>query len=319
MQHMSPQSFRLSIIIPTKNRLQALTQLLESISRLAELDTIRPQVIVADNDSADNTCLAVSSMAKTFPTQIQVLKVARPGKSAAINDAVQSASGAILAFLDDDVVVDKTWLAAVRDFFRNEEYQVGQGVIRLAAPENHDPEVLRLVERYRTIPRLEHQPNLKTLHSLNGANFFVSRDVFDRVGGFDERLGPGASGTSEDVDFAHRLGRAGIAIGYAPRAVVYHRVDRHRLTEEYFKASHRRQGASRFLIRRHSSATICLNLVRAAAQYGFYTASGRERERYRSKGRIYHYLGMLAARQNHSDRRPADKTEDAMEAPSLRR
>jgi hypothetical protein len=62
-----------------------------------------------------------------------------------------------------------------------------------------------------------------------------------------------------------------------------------------------------------------LNLVRAAAQYGFYTASGRERERYRSKGRIYHYLGMLAARQNHSDRRPADKTEDAMEAPSLRR
>lgn len=318
MQHLSPQSFRLSIVIPTKNRLQVLTQLLESIEQLAELDTIRPQVIVADNDSADNTCHAVTSMAKTFPTQIQVLKVARPGKSAAINEAVKSASGDLLAFLDDDVVVDKTWLTAVGDFFRNQEYRVGQGVIRLAAPENHDPEVLRLVERYRTIPRLEHEPNLKTLHSLNGANFFVLHDVFDRVGGFDERLGPGASGTSEDVDFAQRLGRAGIAIGYAPRAVVYHRIDRHRLTEEYFKASHRRQGASRFLIRRHSSATICLNLVRAAAQYSYYTASGRERERYRSKGRIYHYLGMLAAKQNHIDRRSPAKTEDALDSRSLR-
>lgn len=319
MQHMTPQSFRLAIIIPTKNRLVVLTQLLESISRLTELDTIRPQVIVADNNSADDTCHAVGSMAKRFPTHMEVLKVARPGKSAAINEAAKFASGGVLAFLDDDVVVDKTWLAAVRDFFRNAEYQVGQGVIRLATPEHHDPEVLTLVERYRTIPRLEHQPNLKTLHSLNGANVFVSRDVFDRVGGFDERLGPGASGTSEDVDFARRVTGLGITIGYAPRAVVYHRVDRHRLTEEYFKASHRRQGASRFLIRRHSSATICLNLVRAAAQYGFYTASGRERERYRSKGRIYHYLGMLAAKQNHIDRRPPAKTKDGVNPPSSRR
>jgi GT2 family glycosyltransferase len=291
---------------------------LESIGRAEYVEKLRPEVIVADNNSNDNTSNVVSSAVKVFPTELRVLKVSRPGKSAAVNDAVKSATGDVLAFLDDDVTVDKTWLTAVGDFFRNQEYRVGQGVIRLPSPESDDPELLRLVERFRTIPRLEHEPHLKTLHSLNGANFFVARDLFDRLGGFDERLGPGASGTSEDVDFARRLAGARIAIGYAPQAIVYHRVDNNRLTEAYFRQSHRRQGASRFLIRRHGTAVIFLNLARAAAQFGYYTVRRRERERYRSKGRIYHYLGMLEAKQNHRNRRPAGETENSMDFPSLR-
>ena len=223
-----------------------------------------------------------------------------------------------MAFLDDDVIVDKTWLTALECFFRDGEYHAGQGIIRLPSPEGDDRESQRLVERYRTIPTLEHDPHLKEVHSLNGANVFLSREVFDRLGGFDERLGPGASGTSEDVDFARRLARAGITIGYAPQAIVYHRVDNNRLTEAYFRQSHRRQGASRFLIRRHGTAVIFLNLARAAAQFGYYTVRRRERERYRSKGRIYHYLGMLEAKQNHWDRRPAGETENSMDFPSLR-
>jgi len=258
--------------------------------------------MVADNDSNDDTYNFAASVAKDFPTTIRVLKVVRAGKSAAINDAVKSATGDVLAFLDDDVVVDKTWLTAVDDFFRVGEFAAGQGSIRLQSPARDDPETIKLVQRYRTIPSLEHDPDVKPLHSLNGANFFVSRDAFDRVEGFDERLGPGASGTSEDVDFAHRLTRARIAIGYAPGAIVYHRVDRHRLTEEYFKQIHWRQGGSRFLIQRRSTAAILFNLTRVAAQYVFYTLIGKDRNRYRSKGRIYHYLGMIAAKRNGSAR-----------------
>jgi glycosyltransferase involved in cell wall biosynthesis len=297
---MSARSFRLSVIIPTKNRVRILTQLLESIHQLDELRTIRPEVIVADNNSSDSTNDVAASLAKDFPTTIRVLKVSRPGKSAAINAAVKAATGDALAFLDDDVVVDKTWLTAVDDFFRGGEFEAGQGLIRLQAPARDDPEIVKLVQRYRTIPSLEHDPDVKRLHSLNGANFFVSRNAFERARGFDERLGPGASGTSEDVDFARRLTRARIAIGYAPQAIVDHRVERHRLTEEYFKQIHWQQGGSRFLIQRRSSAAILFNLTRATTQYIFYTLIGKERKRYRSKGRIYHYLGMIAAKRNGS-------------------
>jgi GT2 family glycosyltransferase len=131
---------------------------------------------------------------------------------------------------------------------------------------------------------------------LNRSNFFVRRGAFDRIGGFDERLGPGASGTSEDVEFASRLTQGGIAIGLAPNAVVYHHVDRNRLTDEYFIKRHWQQGRSRLLISDRSHVQIGFNLVRANAQYIYYTLIGKERKRYRSKGRIYHYLGMIDAK-----------------------
>lgn len=295
------RSFQPTIIIPTKDRSHVLSELLESIKRLDAIERILPEIIVADNDSRDNTYEHVNAKARRFPTTMRALKVARPGKSAAINDAVHAATGNVLAFLDDDVVVDKTWLTSVEEFFQGGKYHVGQGIIRLQSPARDDPEVQKLVQRYRTIPKLEYDPKLAEVRSLNGANFFVAREVFDRVGGFDERLGPGASGTSEDVEFAHRLARSGIGIGYVSKAVVYHQVDRRRLTDEYFKQSHLRQGRSRFLIRNRSTAAIRLDLVRAFAGYVYYTLLGKERNRYRSKGRIYHYLGMIDAKHNNVD------------------
>jgi glycosyltransferase involved in cell wall biosynthesis len=291
----------LSIIIPTKNRRQILAQLLDSISRLKELNRICPEVIVADNGSDDDTYEYVNSTSADFPATLRALKVPRGGKSAAINEAAKAATGDILAFLDDDVVVDGTWLTALEEIFREGKYRIGQGIIRLQSPAIDDPEVQRLVQRYRTIPKLEYGAHLTEVRSLNGSNFFVCRDLFDHVGGFDERLGPGASGTSEDVDFARRVTLASVAIGYVPQAVVYHRVDRNRLTDAYFRQSHWHQGKSRFLIRNRSAVEILFNLVHSCAQYVFYTVVAKERNRYRSKGRIYHYLGMMDAKRNNVD------------------
>lgn len=299
---MNTRPIILSIIIPTKNRQQYLGELLESLRGVTDaIGAIRPEVIVADNGSDDGTYNITANAAKDFPTTLRVLSVVRPGKSAAINDAVKAAKGDVYAFLDDDVIVDRNWLTAVDDFFRAGAFEAGQGSIRLQASAQEDPALASLVERYRTISKLEHPQDVTSLHSLNGANFFVSRSAFERAGGLDERLGPGASGTSEDVDFAHRLTRAGIAIGYAARAIVYHHVDRQRLNEEYFKQHHRRQGRSRYLIRKHSAAAIFFDLTRVAAEYLFYTLIGNERKRYRSKGRIHHYLGMLEAKHGGSE------------------
>lgn len=296
---MTLKSFRPTVIIPTKNRAGVVTELLSSLGALDDVEKIRPEIIVADNDSHDSTHENVQSIANNFPTTIKVIKVTRRGKSAAMNEALKVATGDVVAFLDDDVVVDKTWLTAVENFFRRGEHRVGQGIIRLPAPDKDDPELVQLIERFRTIPKLEYKKKIDRIHSLNGANFFAARAVCEQVGGFDERLGPGAAGTSEDVEFARRLLRANIRIGYAPQAIVYHRVDRSRLTEEYFKQSHVRQGGSRFLITQRSTPAILFNLARAATRYAYYTVRGKERDRYRCKGRMYHYLGMMEAKQNH--------------------
>jgi len=273
-----------------------LSHLLDSIQQLTAIDRIVPEIIVADNNSRDDTYAYLTRIAGSFPTPIRFLRVLRGGKSAAINDAALLSTGNVLAFLDDDVVVDKTWLTSVETFFNTSGYGAAQGTVRLQSPAGDDPEVQRLNQRYRTIPIVDHDSSLKEVRSLNGSNFFVRRDAFDRIGGFDERLGPGASGTSEDVEFASRLAQTGIAIGLAPNAVVYHHVDWDRLTDEYFIKRHWQQGRSRLLMSDRSHVQIGLNLVRANAQYVYYTLIGKERKRYRSKGRIYHYLGMIDAK-----------------------
>jgi glucosyl-dolichyl phosphate glucuronosyltransferase len=295
---MNKNSPSFAIIIPTRNRVQILTQLLQSIAQLQDIEIIHPEVFVVDNNSLDDTAARVRSMAEVFPTTLRLIRVERIGKSAAVNEAVKAATEDFVALLDDDVVVDRNWLTAVQSFFHAGQFRVGQGRIRLQA--NDDPEILKLVERYRTIPQLEHEAGTESVHSLNGANIFMHREVFELIGGLDEQLGPGASGTSEDVDLARRLGQAGIAIGYAPLAIVYHRIDRARLTEEYFKQIHRRQGSSRLRFRKRTTLGIFFNLVRATGQYAAFSLLGKERKRYRSKGRIFHYLGMMEAKHNHS-------------------
>ncbi len=289
---------KFSLIIPTRDRRQLVLALLESVKQLHDFARIEPEVIVGDNGSQDDTWACLEEITKKFPVPLRLLEVALPGKCRVLNEAIALATGDVLAFLDDDVIVNRDWLKSLEAFFRDSRCQAGQGRIGLSSPEADDPEIQRLVQRYRTIPQLDYNQDIDTVHSLNGANCFVRRELFNRIGGFDERLGPGASGTSEDVDLARRLIRAGVRIGYARDCLVYHQVDRHRLTDGYFEQIHRRQGASRLLIKNRSYLPIVYDLGRATIKYFICRMFGSERRRYRSKGRIYHYLGMIAAKRN---------------------
>jgi GT2 family glycosyltransferase len=291
----------ITVIIPTKNRCELIRELLNSLENMRGLTRVQPKIIVGDNASTDSTWKMLETRKANFPTELIPLSVSSPGKSAVLNQAIRRSKGDVLAFLDDDVTVDPSWLEEIEGFFhRNPTHCVGQGRIRTELGDSPDPEIRRLLQRYRTIPQLEFSSDIGDLHSLNGANIAIRRTVFERVGYFDERLGPGASGTSEDVEIAQRIRRAGMKIAYMPRAIVYHRVDRERLTEQYFKQTHWRQGVSRFLMKKRTSAEIVYNLIRASGQYGYFTLFGKERDRYRSKGRIYHYLGMMNAKRNHT-------------------
>ena len=287
-----------SIIIPTKDRHKLIRGLFDAIKRLDALDRIRPEIIVGDNDSKDQTWQALREQAESFPVPMLLLQVSSRGKSAVLNEAVRLATGDILIFIDDDVTPDRGWLAAMERFFLTGKYKAAQGKIAIQLSDNEGPEIQKLIERYRTIPQFADPPAGQTLYSLNGANFAVAREAMQLIGGFDERLGPGASGTSEDFDFGRRLARSGTAIGYIPDAIVYHRVDQARLTEAYFKNLHRLQGRSRLVIKNRSIGHVLFELSRVSAEYAYQCVFGSERNRYRSKGRIYHYLGMLEAKRS---------------------
>lgn len=286
----------MSIIIPTRDRCETVKELLQSLSKLRGLESIQPEILIGDNNSKDGTWELLQTEAKQFPVPFYPMKISTPGKSAVLNEAIGVARGELLAFLDDDVVVEPGWLESVQRFFLSTSYQVAQGIIRLQSPEATDSDILSLLQRYRTVTNLEYSNGAQETRSLNGANFALYRNVFDQIGRFDERLGPGVSGTSEDIELAHRIRHAGTKIGYMRESIVYHKVERARLTEAYFKLHHRRQGRSRLLFHNPSIGRILCDLIRVSVQYGFYFLKRNERKKYRSKGRIYHYLEMLSVK-----------------------
>ena len=288
---------RISIIVPTKDRCASVKGLLDSIRKLPGLNETAAEVIIGDNNSTDQTWDLLQREANSYPIPLRIIRITKPGKSAALNEATRMATAEILAFLDDDVLIESGWLQAVERFFAENGHAVGQGIIRIPPQESEDPGLQKLLERYRTIPKLE-DDGFADRHSLNGANMAIRREIFERLKGFDERLGPGASGTSEDVELAQRIRSAGVKIGFMREAVVYHRVDRSRLTESYFKLVHKRQGQSRLLFRNRSLPYIVWDLFRSTLQYGFNSLFGNERSKYRSRGRIYHYRAMLEAKLN---------------------
>ena len=114
-------AIKLSIIIPTKNRARLVQTLLNSVRELVGLDKFQPQIIVGDNNSQDETSEVLHTIAKNFPLPLTLLKVTERGKSAVMNEASRVAHGDVLAFLDDDVVVQANWLCAVQQFFQEKE------------------------------------------------------------------------------------------------------------------------------------------------------------------------------------------------------
>lgn len=289
-----------SIVIATKGRLDGLQRLFASFLRTPDWQEIRPEVIIGNNADDPSLARSVQGLIEAFNREVgdvHHLREANPAQSRAKcrtqNLAIGQARGDVVAFIDDDVEVTPQWLRAVHDFFKEGAFEVMQGPILIPPEMQNDQKFLENYHRYRTIPFVQYRSELKEIGTLTGANMAMRRELFSRVGLFDERLGPGRSGISEDVEFAERIIRHGVGIGYEPKAAVYHEGDWSRLTEEFFRFRHEQQGRSRLIYKRSSLLSIVPNLLRSVWTFGWYSLTGPERKKYRAKGRYYHYRAML--------------------------
>lgn len=288
----------LSIVIATSGRVEKLRRLLEGLYRAHGWDQSRHEIIVANNAPDEAGAKVVEDCVEEYSRRAgprcRQVREPVPGKCRAQNRAIVQARASIVAFFDDDLEVDPHWLEAVSGFFSSFPHDVMQGSIRMHPKDRDDRRLQKALQRYRTIDFIDYgYPPGTDIRTLTGGNIAVRREVFDQVGMFDERLGPGEAGISEDVEFAKRILQAGKRIGYEPRAVVYNEVDWSRLTEEFFRFRHETQGRSRLVYKRNSIFTVVPNLLRAVWTFGWYSLLGDERRKYRAKGRYFHYRAML--------------------------
>jgi GT2 family glycosyltransferase len=128
---------------------------------------------------------------------------------AARNRAARAARSRVLAFCDSDCLPAPDWLE--RGIAALERCEVAAGGIELELPDRPTVWTWIDVEMTKDHARQVRVGNAET------ANLFVRRDVFERLGGFDETLPEHG-----DFDFAERVVAWGARLTYAPKALVRH-------------------------------------------------------------------------------------------------
>jgi GT2 family glycosyltransferase len=110
----------------------------------------------------------------------------------------------------------------------------------------------------------DHCEEVIKVRGLLGANMALRADALARVGLFDERLGRGAADHEEVTEMLGRLARAGLRIGYAPRALVYHDVDPARADHARFLRIARERGRCRMIRESHRALGVIADNTIAA-------------------------------------------------------
>lgn len=259
---------KLSVIIATHARGDALARLIESLA--PQLGAER-ELFIADNGTPEPSALPAAAPPLTH------LHNPRPGKCRIQNRAIAAARGEIIVCLDDDLTVSPGYLAEVERFFSaHPEFAAMKGRI-LPAEDPVRKAGARAV--YLDLPIADHGEDVIEVRGVLGANMAFRRTALDRVGTFDERLGPGVAGDEEETEISARLRRAGLRIGYASGAVVYHEVDLGRADRERFLRVARERGRCRMLHEQHSRIEVTVKNVVAVVRVAVARALGAGPER----------------------------------------
>lgn len=241
---------RISVIVCTMfERGEEFRRCLDS---LAALDYPDFEVLVVDNRHREDGRSV--DWVERIP-RVRLLRERRPGVAAAKNRGLNAAAGAIVAFTDDDVVVDPGWLTAFARRFAEHPQEVGVGGLTL--PKELETEAqIRLEEYYGSMgPRImepvshrlerprgrglfrkaivsERNDEGEVLNTFSlysptrfggGVNMAFRTETLRTEGGFDVLLGPGTpTHGGEDIVLWMRLAWRGYSLGFEPAALAFH-------------------------------------------------------------------------------------------------
>jgi glycosyltransferase involved in cell wall biosynthesis len=185
------------------------------------------ELVVVDNASRDETRSVIEAAERELPVPLIMVSEPVPGVTRARNSGWHAASGAIVAFTDDDCYPAPDLISVVLDRFDQED---GLGFLA-GAVLPHDPTDARVAFVAGSEP-IEIQPaGFVTPGLVLSANLAFRRSALEAIDGFDPFFEYTLGWAGEDVDAAARVSGAGWIGRYDPSAVVYHHHGRKRGAE----------------------------------------------------------------------------------------
>ena len=190
---------RLSVVIPVYN---AESTLAECLSRLCQTTVDGCEVVLVDDGSTDRT----PAIAAQFPVRV-VRSPGRVGPAVARNIGAKEARGDYLFFVDSDVMVQPGTLARLMQRFEQGDVD---GVVGVQAVDmrhrNLPSQYKNLWIRWTYLRKQSQQDDVPVFYTTAAA---IRREVFDRLGGFDQAYG---NPNVEDQAFGQKLLRAGVRV-----------------------------------------------------------------------------------------------------------
>ena len=206
------------------------TELQQCLHALEKLNYPHLELVIVDNAPTNDT---TKKLLKTQFPNMRYFCEPRPGLDWARNRAILEAKGEIIAYTDDDVVVDPNWVSAlVKSFHENPQ---AMGITGLVVPFEIETKAQEIFERYGGFDK-GYQPKfgIKSDHSHwalwgtgqfgTGANMAFRRCLFDSIGLFDPALDVGTvTNGGGDLEMFGRVIAEGHILIYEPNAIVRHR------------------------------------------------------------------------------------------------
>ncbi|OGX24096.1 MAG: hypothetical protein A3D10_06190 [Omnitrophica WOR_2 bacterium RIFCSPHIGHO2_02_FULL_48_11] len=229
-----------SLLICTHNRCESLKDILASLAGQKTDKDFDFEILVVDNASTDETKVAVEFFRGRFNSRLRYLYEPQKGKPHAMNLGIKEAQGDIIAFTDDDCLIeDEEFLSKIAKTFREQGSAIGfiGGKILPKWLGGPAPEwvtqsfmgPLALLD-YGSQPFILDKNLAEFKRKLfYGANFAFRKELLLKYGGFkvDKTL-------AQDTDICLRLVHSGEKGLYAPDIRVLHKVPAQRLTSKYF-------------------------------------------------------------------------------------
>ena len=217
-----------SIIIPTKDKLNILVRCVESILE----KTVYPnyELIIIDNNSVEPETFAYFEAIKQHP-RIRVIRDEGPFNFSALNNrAVAHANGSILGFLNNDLeIINDDWLCEMvshvvraqngavgaRLWFPNQLLQHAGVILGIGGVAGH---------AHKGQPRsnfgyFNRSILTQNFSAVTAACLLIRKEVFEAVGGFDEK---DLTVAFNDVDLCLKVDAAGFLNVWTPYAEAFH-------------------------------------------------------------------------------------------------
>lgn len=197
-----------SIIIPTYNDWDILRKCIAALEKQT-FPKDRYEVIIVNNNPGGQVPADL-----TLPDNFKLITEEKPGSYAARNTGLKIAKGIIIGFTDADCIPDKDWIKNGVEFLcNNQNFSRVAGRIDILQKSKR-PSVIEKYNQLYGFPQ-------KWLVSHGGgsvtANLFTYKYVFDKVGGFDDKLM-----SMGDKLWGMKAQGAGFLIAYVENVLVQH-------------------------------------------------------------------------------------------------